>query len=94
MSTMARAGVAHGDLSAYNLLVRDGRLIVIDLPQIVDVVANPKGEHFISRDAHNVASWFSTHGVRDADGDALTAMLCADAGLRRPRQTAPRRSPP
>ena len=43
MGTLARAGFAHGDLSPYNLLVHDGRLVVIDLPQIVDAVANPAG---------------------------------------------------
>ena len=29
------------DLSPYNLLVRDGRVIVIDLPQLVEIVSNP-----------------------------------------------------
>ena len=73
LSTMARAGLAHGDLSAYNLLVHDGRLVVIDLPQIVDVVANPRGREFLDRDARNVATWFASHGVPEADGDALAA---------------------
>ena len=40
--SMARDGLAHGDLSAYNLLVWDGRVVMIDLPQVVDVVANPR----------------------------------------------------
>src|SRR5690349_10560327 len=35
MLLLARGGFAHGDLSAYNLLVDDGRLVMIDLPQIV-----------------------------------------------------------
>jgi RIO kinase 1 len=82
LSTMARGGWAHGDLSAYNLLVHDGRLVVIDLPQIVDVVANPRGPEFLDRDAHNVATWFRQHGVAEADGDELAALLRADAGLR------------
>src|SRR5262249_60195966 len=42
LELMARAGLAHGDLSAYNLLVHDGRLVIIDLPQVVDVVTNPQ----------------------------------------------------
>ena len=37
MRLLARAGYAHGDLSPYNLLVHDGRLVMIDLPQIVDL---------------------------------------------------------
>jgi RIO kinase 1 len=82
LSLMARAGWAHGDLSAYNLLVHNGRLVVIDLPQIVDVVANPQGKQFLLRDAHNVATWFQSHGVPEADGDTLAADLCLEAGLR------------
>jgi RIO kinase 1 len=82
LSLMARGGWAHGDLSAYNLLVHNGRLIVIDLPQIVDVVANPQGRSFLTRDARNVATWFAAHGVPEADGDELANELCAEAGLR------------
>jgi RIO kinase 1 len=82
LSLMARAGFTHGDLSAYNLLVQDGRLVVIDLPQIVDVVANPHGGEFITRDARNVGQWFASHGVEEADGNALAALLKAEAGLR------------
>lgn len=43
----AAAGLAHGDLSAYNLLVHNGRLVVIDIPQAIDVVANPRGHEFL-----------------------------------------------
>jgi len=82
LSMMARAGWAHGDLSAYNLLVHDGRLVVIDLPQIVDVVANPQGRDFLARDANNVATWFGARGVTEANGDALAAELRFLAGLR------------
>ncbi len=62
ISLMARAGYAHGDLSAYNILVYEGRLVLIDLPQIVDVVANPQGREFLIRDAMNVATWFTARG--------------------------------
>ena len=52
---LARHGLTHGDLSAFNLLVDspDGvssRLVVIDLPQVVDVVGNPQGPAFLARD--------------------------------------------
>jgi RIO kinase 1 len=82
LSMMARGGWAHGDLSAYNLLVHNGRIVVIDLPQIVDVVANPQGRQFLLRDANNVATWFQSHGVDEADGEALAAELCIQAGMR------------
>jgi RIO kinase 1 len=83
MHTMAYAGFTHGDLSAYNLLVHNGQIVVIDLPQIVDVVANPQGSAFLTRDAQNVATWFASHGVAHADGDALAADLLQSAGLSR-----------
>ncbi len=61
--TLARHGLAHGDLSAYNLLVHHGNLVIIDLPQVVDVIANPRGASFLARDAVNVARWFAARGL-------------------------------
>ncbi|MHA3702366.1 serine protein kinase RIO [Jatrophihabitans sp. YIM 134969] len=78
MSLLARNGWAHGDLSAYNLLVHEGRLVMIDLPQVVDVVANPQGVEFLARDVRNVGAWFERHGV-DVDVDLLIGDLAADA---------------
>jgi RIO kinase 1 len=83
MHGMAQLGFTHGDLSTYNLLVHHRRLVVIDLPQIVDVVANPQGSAFLTRDAQNVATWFANHGVEHADGDELAADLLRTAGLSR-----------
>jgi RIO kinase 1 len=60
---LARDGLAHGDLSAYNLMVHDGRLVMIDLPQVVDVIANPQGAGYLTRDAENVGRWFTAHGL-------------------------------
>ena len=84
LAGLAGAGLAHGDLSPYNVLVHDGRLVLIDLPQIVDVVANPRGPAFLARDVRCVAAWFRTRGLDldDDDVEALTGHLLADAGLR------------
>ena len=64
---LAGYGLTHGDLSAYNLLVHGERLIMIDLPQVVDVIANPQGAAFLDRDAANVAGWFTARGLAGAD---------------------------
>jgi RIO kinase 1 len=80
LSVLARAQVAHGDLSPYNTLVHDGRLVLIDLPQIVDVIANPQGADFIARDVRNVAGWFTQRGLR-VDADELLERLLYEAGL-------------
>jgi RIO kinase 1 len=79
---LARAGLAHGDLSPYNLLVHDGRLVLIDLPQVVDVVANPRGLDFLARDVRVVATWFAGRGVSDVDAEELTRDLLFEAGVR------------
>jgi RIO kinase 1 len=81
LDLLARHGLAHGDLSPYNLLVHDGRLVIIDLPQVVDVIAHPTGRDFLVRDARNVATWFAARGLRAADPDALAIRVVAEAGL-------------
>jgi RIO kinase 1 len=81
MSLMARAGVAHGDLSPFNILLHKGQLVLIDLPQIVDVVSNPAGPQFLARDVAVVTKWFIARGL-DLDADAVLAGLRADANLR------------
>jgi RIO kinase 1 len=81
--TMARLGLAHGDMSAYNLLVQRGRLVMIDLPQVVDVIANPGGPGFLDRDAANVARWFTARGLTGvAPGpEDLAALLRREARI-------------
>lgn len=74
MVLMARAGVAHGDLSAYNLLVHRGRIAVIDLPQLVEISSNPSGMDLLHRDCVNVCAWFARKG-HEADAEALFADL-------------------
>ena len=84
LSVLSRAQVAHGDLSPYNLLVHQDRLVMIDLPQIVDVVANPRGAEFIARDVRNVANWFVARGLPGevVDADGLIERLLYESGLR------------
>ncbi len=83
--TMARDGLAHGDLSAYNLLVHAGGLVMIDLPQVVDVIANPRGAFFLTRDAENVARWFAGRGLSGVrpEPEDLAALLRREAMLDR-----------
>lgn len=77
---LSGSGIAHGDLSAYNLLVSGGRLVMIDLPQVVDVITNPQGPSFLDRDAANVATWFTARG-HPVDLPALVALLHTEARL-------------
>ena len=78
LCTMARMGLAHGDLSAFNVLATEDRIVIIDLPQMVDIVGNPQGVDFLARDCRNVATWFSARGL-DVDGEALLGEVIAYA---------------
>jgi RIO kinase 1 len=79
MRLLARAGLAHGDLSAYNLLVHRGRLVMIDLPQVVDLVANPQGPDYLHRDCENVCKWFASRGLDTIEFEHLFGDLMAEA---------------
>ncbi|MEY9872946.1 RIO kinase 1 [Streptacidiphilus sp. MAP12-33] len=81
LSLLARDGYAHGDLSAYNILVHEGRLVIIDVPQIVDVIANPRGRSFLERDVRNVGAWFTARGLPERRVEELAAELAFDARL-------------
>ncbi len=72
---LAAAGYTHGDLSPYNVLVHDGRLVLIDLPQAVDLVGNPQGFAYLARDCENICSWFAARGVESARADELERRL-------------------
>ena len=78
MAALAGRGFAHGDLSPYNILAAGERLVIIDLPQMVDIVANPQGTDFLMRDCRNVCSWFARRGL-DVDEHALFGELIAGA---------------
>ncbi len=72
IATMAQHGIVHGDLSAYNLLAAGDRLVVIDLPQVVDLVGNPQGMDFLLRDCANVCAWFRSKGLDPEVADEHT----------------------
>jgi RIO kinase 1 len=78
MAELARHGIAHGDLSPYNILAAGDRLVIIDLPQAIDIVGNPAGMDFLMRDCHNVCSWFTARGL-DVDEHALFSDLLTHA---------------
>jgi len=60
---LTAAGIAHGDLSTYNLLWWDSRVWFIDFPQAIDIAANLQGIDFLHRDVLNVCTWFQRHGL-------------------------------
>ena len=78
LAELARHGIVHGDLSAYNILASGERLVIIDLPQVVDLVGNPAGPDFLLRDCTNVCTWFRARGL-EVDHHDLFGELLAHA---------------
>ncbi len=79
MRLLARAGYAHGDLSPFNVLLDRGRIVLIDLPQVVDLVANPQGVAFLHRDCENICTWFARRGLATVEFEHLFGDLVAEA---------------
>lgn len=75
MRGFARAGSAHGDLSPYNLLVHAGRVVAIDLPQLVDVIGNASGMALLERDCRNICEWFARRGHECDEGELFAELL-------------------
>ena len=55
---MLCAGVIHGDLSEFNILVSADGPVIIDLPQAVDAAGNNHAEAMLLRDVGNLANYF------------------------------------
>jgi len=56
---MLCAGVIHGDLSEYNILVDASGPVIIDLPQAIDAAGNSNAAEMLERDVLNLRTYFS-----------------------------------
>ena len=55
---MLVAGIVHGDLSEFNILVGSDGPVIIDLPQAVDAASNNHAKDMLVRDVANLANYF------------------------------------
>jgi len=55
---LATAGVVHGDLSEFNILLGADGPVIIDLPQAVDAAGNNHAQRMLLRDAGNLRDFF------------------------------------
>jgi RIO kinase 1 len=76
MGRLNSAGLVHGDLSEYNIILHGEELVIIDLGQAV-TVHHPNSREFLERDCHNVASFFRRQGL-EVDDDALLEFVTSD----------------
>lgn len=55
---MLCAGIIHGDLSEFNVLVNDEGPVIIDLPQAVDAASNNNARAMFDRDVNNMTEYY------------------------------------
>ena len=61
ITQMLCAGLVHGDLSEFNVLVDATGPVIIDLPQAVDAAANNHAERMLTRDVNKITSYYALY---------------------------------
>lgn len=60
---MLEAGLIHGDLSPYNILYHEGKITLIDFPQVTLRESNSQARMILQRDIQRVCDYFAGLGV-------------------------------
>ncbi|MGF1718044.1 PA4780 family RIO1-like protein kinase [Photobacterium chitinilyticum] len=61
VTRMLCAGLIHGDLSEFNVLVDESGPVIIDLPQAVDAAANNNAKWMLERDVNNMTVYYGQY---------------------------------
>lgn len=64
---MLCAGLVHGDLSEFNVLVDKDGPVIIDLPQAVDAAANNNARSMLERDVNNMTGYYAQYATELRD---------------------------
>ncbi len=80
LMTLAKMGKVHGDYSTYNLLWWQGKVYVIDFPQMGDIKENPNAMMLLERDVVSLCKTFRKHSIW-ANADEVFWDLKARASL-------------
>jgi RIO kinase 1 len=71
---LLQQGFIHGDLSAYNILYWEGKITLIDFPQVTSLQGNQNAPFILQRDLARVFAYFARQGV-PCDPEAVMAKL-------------------
>jgi RIO kinase 1 len=85
---MLSNGIVHGDLSAYNILYWDGRITLIDFPQVISPAGHPSAYPIFCRDITRICEYFARQGLR-SDPARLAAGLWKAHGFQRSLEVHP-----
>lgn len=69
-----KAALVHGDLSEYNVLMRDGEPVVIDCGQAL-LTEHPNAIDFLRRDVENLNRYFRRLGVDVMESESMIEMV-------------------
>jgi len=61
ITRMLCAGIVHGDLSEFNVLVDEYGPVIIDLPQAVDAAGNNHAEMMLTRDVNKITDYYALY---------------------------------
>lgn len=74
---LLKLGLVHGDLSTFNLLWWQDKVVLIDLPQTVEIARNPHAADLLERDVESLCSSFRSHGIERAAEQVLLDLRLA-----------------
>ena len=69
-----KAHLVHGDLSEYNILVRDDSPVIIDMGQAM-MERHGRAKELLDRDCRNLARYFNRLGVETSQEDVRERIL-------------------
>ena len=71
LKLIVKSGRVHGDYSAFNILWRNEKAVVIDFPQVIEFRNNPNAVAFLGRDIRSLCKSFMKQGVKADEAKVL-----------------------
>ncbi len=68
LESIVLSGRVHGDLSTYNILWHEGKAIVIDFPQVIQIGYNSSAKEILQRDIFSLCKSFKRHKIESDPG--------------------------